>query len=146
MCQHNISMFCIKLVLLLICILAINDVSSYSTVQCDIFGICKVCIWPIYYVFEIKYLSNTYLVIILKIQDQVLQTITVRSKELCWLKCLKEDKCNWFSFEKASWTCNMFEICSELESNSTFTSGEKDCSYFNPLSNWKIIRKSIQSF
>ena len=90
-----------------------------------------------------KYLPIINFVII---QDQLLQTITIRSKELCWLKCLKEDKCNWFSFEKASWTCNMFEIYSELELNPTFISGEKDCSNFNPLSNLKIIRKSTPTF
>ena len=90
-----------------------------------------------------KYLPIINFVII---QDQLLQTITVRSKDLCWLKCLKEDKCNWFSFEKASWTCNMFEICSELDSNQEFVSGEKECSYFNPLSNLKIILNSTPRF
>ena len=47
----------------------------------------------------------------------------------CWSICKSNNRCTWFSINPAGTgpVCQLFETCTEIESNSIFVSSQLDC-------------------
>ena len=50
-------------------------------------------------------------------------------KRGCWLNCVDNEKCTWFSYNFVSKDCLLFKTCSEIEENELFFTGQKECEY-----------------
>ena len=67
------------------------------------------------------------------IKGNLLEAKYSRTFDACGYMCkVFTHNCHWFSYEKKSSNCFLFETCDKIEGNGEFTTGSKECDFPSP--------------